>query len=152
MEEVTEKQESEAPGFFKWGMSVAASVGLAGMLCCVAPMVLFMLGLMGGAYAISFANFFYEDDGAAGTGAWILRGIAVVIGVVGFLMYRRQQNQCSIDPDRKKKNLVLVTLMIAVFGVGFFFSLEAISSWYFDEYIVPAQQEELQQPASPSNS
>ena len=152
MEEVTENQESEAPGFFKWGMSVAASVGLAGMLCCVAPMVLFMLGLMGGAYAISFANFFYEDDGAAGTGAWILRGIAVVIGVVGFLMYRRQQNQCSIDPDRKKKNLVLVTLMIAVFGVGFFFSLEAISSWYFDEYIVPAQQEELQQPASPSNS
>ena len=138
-------QTATEPGLFKWGMGVAASVGLAGMLCCVAPMVLFMVGLMGGAYAISFANFFYESDGSAGTGAWILRGIAVLIGIAGFWLYRRQQNQCSIDPERKKKNLMLVTLIIAVFGIGFFLSFEAISSWYFDAFIVPAQQNELQQ-------
>ena len=143
MTEHTDSTDDKAPSFFKWGISVAASVGLAGMLCCVAPMVLFMVGLMGGAYAISFANFFYENDGSAGTGAWILRGVAVAIGAVGFWMYRRQQNQCSIDPARKKKNLILVMVLIAVLGVGFFFSLEALSSWYFDEYIVPAQQAEL---------
>jgi len=142
---IEDKSQSEAPGFFKWGMSVAVSAGLAGMLCCVAPMVLFMVGLMGGAYAISFANFFYEDDGSTGTGAWILRGVAVLIGLFGFWMYRRQQNQCSIDPDRKKKNLILVMVLIVVFGVAFFFSFEALSSWYFDEYIVPAQQAELAQ-------
>ena len=34
---------------WKWVAKVASSVGLAGMLCCVAPAVLFMLGLMGGA-------------------------------------------------------------------------------------------------------
>ena len=40
---------------------LAAPVGQTGMLCCVAPAVLFMFGLIGGVYAISFANFFYKD-------------------------------------------------------------------------------------------
>jgi hypothetical protein len=30
-----------------------------------------------------------------------------------------------------------------VLGVGFFFTLEKLSGWYFSEYIVPAQKAEL---------
>ena len=60
-------------------------------------------------------------------------------------MYRKKQNQCSIDPKRKKKNLILVILTIIVLGVGIFLSLEKWSSWYFDKHIVPAQQEEYRQ-------
>jgi NADH:ubiquinone oxidoreductase subunit 2 (subunit N) len=135
--------QSEAPSLMRWALGVAASAGLAGMICCVAPMVLFMLGIMGGVYAISFADFFYAADGSAGTGAWILRGVAVVVGAVGFWMYRKKQDQCSIDQDRQKKNLMLLGVLIAVLGVGFFLSLEKLSGWYFDAYIVPAQQAEL---------
>ena len=142
---MSEKQH-EPPSILKWGFSVAASVGLAGMLCCVAPMVLFMMGLMGGVYAISFADFFYADDGAPGAGAWVLRVVAVVIGIYGFLIYRRRQNECSIDPKRKTKNLMLIATIILIFGVAFFLSLEALSSWYFDAFIVPAQQAELKTP------
>ena len=80
--------EQPEPGILRWGVSVAASAGLTGMLCCVAPMVLFMTGLMGGAYAISFADFFYTRDGAPGTGAWVLRGAAVAIGSVGVWRYK----------------------------------------------------------------
>ena len=127
----------------RWALSVAASAGLAGMICCVAPMVLFMFGIMGGVYAISFADFFYAADGSAGTGAWILRGVAVFVGAVGLWMYRKKQNQCAIDPDRQKKNLMLLGVLIATLGVGFFLSLEKLSGWYFDAYIVPAQQAEL---------
>lgn len=137
-------QNKSAPSLFKWVLGVAVSAGLAGMLCCVAPMVLFMMGLMGGVYAISFANFFYEDDGSAGTGAWMLRLVAVLIGIAGVWLYRRQQNQCSLDPKRKSKNLLLVVGLISVVGVGLYFTLESVSSWYFDAYIVPAQQAELQ--------
>ncbi len=61
--------QSAPPSIWRWALSLAASAGVAGMLCCVAPMVLFMLGLMGGVYAISFADFFYQADGAAGVGA-----------------------------------------------------------------------------------
>ena len=136
------KQQNKEPNVFKWALKFAASAGIAGILCCVAPAVLFMFGLMGGIYAISFADFFYAEDGSLGLGSWILRGLAVVIGVYGIYMYRKKQNQCSIDPKRKKKNLLLVTLIIIVLGISIFLSLEKWSSWYFDEHIVPAQQEE----------
>lgn len=139
-----------APNLWKWGLGLAASVGLTGMLCCVAPMVLFMLGLMGGAYAISFADLFYAADGSAGTGAWVLRGLAALLGLGGIWMYRNRQNQCSIDPQRQKQNLLLLGGLIATLGVGFFFSLEKLSSWYFDVYIVPAQQAELGVQATPA--
>ena len=133
----------EPPSVLKWGLGVAASAGLTGMLCCVAPMVLFMMGIMGGTYAISFANFFYEADGSVGTGAWILRIVAALVGIAGFWRYRTQQEQCSIDPGRQQKNLILVGFIIVVLGVGFFLTFESLSSWYFDAYIVPAQQSEL---------
>lgn len=140
----TKKEEAE-PNIIKWAFKFAASAGIAGILCCVAPAVLFMFGLMGGVYAISFADFFYAEDGSIGLGSWILRGVAVVIGLYGIYMYRKKQNQCSIDPKRKKKNLILVILTITILGVGIFLSLEKWSSWYFDKHIVPAQQEEYRQ-------
>lgn len=135
--------DEKPPNLFRWGLSVAASVGLTGMICCVAPMILFMLGMMGGTYAISFADFFYEEDGSAGIGAWTLRGIAVLVGLAGLWRYRKEQNQCSIDPKRQQKNLMLLGGIILIFGLGLFLSLESLSSWYFDAYIVPAHQQEL---------
>ena len=122
---------------------MAASAGLTGMICCVAPMVLFMMGIMGGTYAISFADFFYEADGTVGVGAWVLRIVAALVGLAGFWRYRTQQDLCAIEPARQQKNLILLAIVIVLFGIGFFLSLEAMSSWFFDAYIVPAQQEEL---------
>ena len=139
-----ESVNDKAPSVIKWGLSIAASAGLTGMLCCVAPMVLFMFGIMGGTYAISFADFFYQADGSAGVGAWVLRILAVMIGLGGAWRYRKQQNQCSIDRKRHQWNLILLLGLISVLGVGFFLSLEALSSWYFDAFIVPAQQSEME--------
>ena len=132
-----------APSVIKWGLSIAASVGITGMLCCVAPMFLFMLGVIGGTYAISFADFFYQDDGSAGIGAWALRGLAVLLGGLGIWRYRSKEAQCSIDPVRHQRNLILLIVLISVLGTSVFFTLESLSSWYFDAYIVPAQQQEL---------
>ena len=143
MESMPTPPNQSEPGIVRWGVSVAASAGLTGMLCCVAPMVLFMTGLMGGAYAISFADFFYAEDGTAGTGAWVLRGIAVAVGAVGAWRYNQQQHQCSMEPQRRTTNLVLVAGIIAILGTGVYLTLESLSSWYFDAYIVPAQQREL---------
>lgn len=134
---------NQEPNVLAWAIKVASSAGLAAILCCVAPAVLFMFGLMGGVYAISFADFFYNEDGSAAIGAWVLRLAAVAIGIYGIYRFRKQQDQCSIDPKRKRNNLILVTIIIAVLGVGIYLTLEKWSSWYFDEHIVPAQQEEL---------
>lgn len=134
---------NQEPSVITWAIKVASSAGLAAILCCVAPAILFMFGLMGGVYAISFADFFYNEDGSAAAGAWALRGAAVIIGAYGVYRFRKQQDQCSIDPKRKRNNLILVTLITVILAIGIYLSLEKWSSWYFDKHIVPAQQEEL---------
>lgn len=141
----TQESQQDPPSLWAWVLKVSTWVGLTGMICCVAPAVLFAFGLMGGIYAISFANFFYAPDGSAALGAWVLRGLAVLVGGVGVYLYYRRQNQCSVDPARKRKNLVLATLLIAVLGTGLYVTFERATSWYFDEYIVPAQQAEYEQ-------
>ena len=133
----------KSPNVFKWSLKFGLISALTGMICCVAPAILFMFGLMGGVVAISFADFFYEEDGSLGTGSILLRILACFLGIYGFIMYRKKQNQCSIDPKRKKLNLTLLTFLLLTFGVSFFLAFESLSGWYFDEYIVPQQQIEL---------
>ena len=142
----SENLEQNDLKIFNWALKFASSAGLVGILCCVAPAVLFMFGLMGGAYAISFADFFYNSDGSVGVSGWILRVLALAIGVFGVYRFKVRQNQCSIDPKRKKKNLILVTAIIIILGLGVFLSLENWSAWYFDTYVVPAQQLEFNKP------
>ena len=139
-----ESTQENQPSLLRWGLSLAATVGIIGMLCCVAPMVLFMFGLMGGVYAISFADFFYDGD-SAGVGAWILRGLAVVVGGFGIWRYHQRQKQCSLDPKRQQTNLILLSILVSTLGIGLFLSLDSLSSWYFNAYIVPAQQLEYEQ-------
>tara|TARA_B100000941_G_C28117939_1_gene356599 strand:- start:143 stop:556 length:414 start_codon:yes stop_codon:yes gene_type:complete len=133
----------ENPNAFKWSIKYGLISALTGMLCCVAPAVLFMFGLMGGVVAISFADFFYKEDGSLGIGSIFLRIIAVGFGVYATLIFRKKQNQCSINPRRKKLNLILLILLLTTFGISFFLVFESLSSWYFDKYIVPQQQLEL---------
>ena len=133
----------KSPNAFRWSLKFGLISALTGMICCVAPAILFMFGLMGGVVAISFADFFYAEDGSLGTGSILLRILAFFLGIYGFIMYRKKQNQCSIDPKRKKLNLTLLTFLLLTFGVSFFLAFESLSGWYFDEYIVPQQQIEL---------
>ena len=131
------------PNPLRWGVKYSLGAAITGILCCVAPAMLFMFGLMSGVYAISFADFFYQEDGSSGTGAWILRILALSVGFYGIYSFRKKQNQCSIDPKRKQKNLILLTIIIAILGIGTYLVLEKWSAWYFDVHIVPAQQKEL---------
>ena len=71
------------------------------------------------------------------------KGVAVTIGIYGVYSFRKKQNQCSIDPKRKRKNLLILITTIIIVGVSIFLSLEKWSAWYFDAHIVPAQQQEL---------
>tara|TARA_S200000501_G_scaffold242530_1_gene227186 strand:- start:651 stop:1061 length:411 start_codon:yes stop_codon:yes gene_type:complete len=133
----------KSPNALKWSLKYGLISALAGMICCVAPAVLFMFGLMGGVVAISFADFFYAEDGSLGTGSILLRILAFGLGIYGFVLFRKKQNQCSIDPRRKKLNLTLLSILLLTFGISFFLAFENLSAWYFDEFIVPQQQIEL---------
>ena len=78
--------------FLKFSFSAA----IAGIFCCIAPVILFQFGLMSGIYAISFADFFYKEDGSIGVGAIILRLFAFTILIIGIIRFNNKEN-CSLN-------------------------------------------------------
>ena len=126
---------------FRYGIASA----FAGIVCCVAPMILFQLGLIGGIYAISFADFFYKSDGSLGLFGWIIRIIGLLIVCYGIYRFNIKEN-CSLNSDNQKRiNKILFSVLLIIFSLTLFLSLEKLSSIYFDEYIVPAQKKEYQE-------
>ena len=126
---------------FKYGIASA----FAGIVCCVAPMILFQLGVIGGIYAISFADFFYKSDGSLGLFGWIIRIIGLLIVCYGIYRFNIKEN-CSLNSDNQKRiNKILFSVLLIIFSLTLFLSLEKLSSIYFDEYIVPAQKKEYKE-------
>jgi len=124
-------------------IKVSLSAALAGIICCIGPVVLFQFGLMGGVYAISFADFFYAEDGSIGLGAIILRILGLLIVIIGILNYNKKED-CSLNSEKQKKiNKVLFGIIVLIISISLFFTLDEFSSVYFDKYIVPQQQTEL---------
>jgi|TARA_B110000240_G_C13513327_1_gene461353 amino acid transporter len=124
-------------------IKVSLSAALAGIICCIGPVVLFQFGLMSGVYAISFADFFYAEDGSIGTGAIILRVIGLFIVIIGVISYNKKED-CSVNSEKQKKiNKILFAAIVLVISISLFLTLDEFSSIYFDKYIVPQQQIEL---------
>ena len=131
------------PSPIKWSLKFGLISALTGMICCVAPAILFMFGLMGGVVAISFADFFYSDDGSIGVGAIILRVVGLFIVVAGIINYNKKED-CSLNTTKQKKiNKILFGIILLIISVSLFLTLDEFSSIYFDKYIVPQQQIEL---------
>jgi hypothetical protein len=74
---------------------------------------------------------------------WLLRIAALGIGVVGIFLYRRKQNQCSIDKHRRRKNLGILIVSLGAIAIAAFLALDRGSTWVFEKYVTPLQQEEL---------
>ena len=124
-------------------IKVSFSAALAGIICCIGPVVLFQLGLMSGVYAISFADFFYAENGSIGVGAIILRVVGLFIVVIGIAKYNKKED-CSLNSKKQKKiNKFLFGIIVLIISVSVFLTLDEFSSIYFDKYIVPQQQIEL---------
>lgn len=124
-------------------IKVSFSAALAGIICCIGPVVLFQLGLMSGVYAISFADFFYAENGSIGVGAIILRVVGLFIVVIGIAGYNKKED-CSLNSKKQKKiNKFLFGIIVLIISVSVFLTLDEFSSIYFDKYIVPQQQIEL---------
>ena len=85
--------------FIKFSFSAA----FAGIFCCIAPVILFQFGLMSGIYAISFADFFYKEDGSIGIGAVLLRLIAFIILVIGIVKFNKKE---KVAFEKRKKDAI----------------------------------------------
>lgn len=131
------------PNPFAVAVRYGLGAAVAALLCCVAPAVLVLFGLMGGVAALSFTGRFYHPDGSANAAGWLLRSVAVVIGAAAVVLYRRKQNQCSVDPARKRRNLAILVSSLVLVGAAAFLVLDRASTAVFESTIAPLQQREL---------
>lgn len=94
--------------------------GLVGMLCCVGPTILALVGIVSAATAFAWANNLYDNY------AWWFRlgGLAVLALLVWMVLRRR--NQCSLTAIRRLRWRLVTVLAIAV---GTYGVLYAATTW-----------------------
>jgi hypothetical protein len=101
-----------------WRMGLTG--GLVGILCCVGPTVLALLGLVSAGTAFAWATNLYDNH------AWWFRlgGLVVLVGLVWWALRRR--NQCSIAGVRRWRWRLLAVLAVAV---GTYLGLYWLTTW-----------------------
>jgi len=101
-----------------WRMGLTG--GLVGILCCVGPTVLALVGVVSAGTAFAWATNLYDNY------AWWFRlgGLAVLGGLVWWSLQRR--NQCSVAGIRRWRWRLLAVLAVAV---GTYIGLYALTTW-----------------------
>jgi hypothetical protein len=101
-----------------WRMGLTG--GLVGILCCVGPTVLALLGIVSAGTAFAWATNLYDSY------AWWFRlgGLAVLTVLVWVSLRRR--NQCSVAGVRRWRWRLLGVLAVAV---ATYVALYALTTW-----------------------
>ena len=99
---------------------IGITVGLVGILCCVGPTVLALIGIISAGTAFVWANDLYDNY------AWWFRlaGLAVLAGLVWLALRRR--HQCSIAGVHRWRWRLLGVLAIAS---GTYAALYGLTTW-----------------------
>lgn len=98
--------------------------GLVGMLCCVGPTVLALIGVVGAGTALSWA-----DDLYGGYAWWFrLGGLAVMAGLVVWALRRRRS--CSLGGVRAARWKLALMVGVGVLSYGVFYGLTAWAGTY----------------------
>lgn len=91
---------------------IGAGSGAAAILCCVSPVVLYVLGLATATEAISLGDRLYYGY------AWYFRGAGVLVAAVAVILYLRRRRSCSLAGLRANWRTVLgiALVMVATYG------------------------------------
>ncbi len=96
---------------------IGVLAGLTGILCCVGPTILVLVGVVSAGTAYAWANTLYDGY------AWLFRlaGLLVLGGLVVWSLKRR--NQCTRAGARRVWPKVAMSLGIAVVTYGLLYGL-----------------------------
>jgi len=87
-------------------------------LCCLAPIVLVLVGVSTVSFATSLADTFYGDY------KWYFRLVGLASLVVAIAIYLRRKGVCTLDEAKKRRNeifnIIALSLIAGVVGYIFF--------------------------------
>ena len=69
---------------------IGVGAGVIGIVCCVSPVVLFLLGISTAAEAITLGDRLYHGY------AWYFRGAGLLLAAAATIIYLRRRRSCSI--------------------------------------------------------
>ena len=99
---------------------IGLAAGITGLLCCVGPTVLALLGVVSAGTAFVWATDLYDGY------AWWFRAIGLLL-LVGLLVWSlRRRAQCSLRGARKTWPRLLLALGVAV---ATYAALYAVTTW-----------------------
>lgn len=91
-------------------------------LCCLAPLVLVLLGISTVAFGASMSDILY------GSYRWGFRALGLLALAGSLVIYFRSRGVCTIDQAKRRKKFVINTILISllVFVVGYIIFLYVI--------------------------
>lgn len=101
-----------------WWAGIAG--GVTGILCCVGPTILALIGVMSATTAFSMATNLYDNW------TWLFRlaGLAVTVGLIWWALRRRRS--CTLRGVRTVWRRLVAVLCI---GAGTYLALYALTTW-----------------------
>lgn len=101
-----------------WRVGLAG--GVVGILCCVGPVVLALLGVVGAGTAFVWATDLYDGY------AWWFRAAGLLVMAVLVYVALRRRDQCSLRGVAAVRTRLLFMLAVAVVTYA---SLYALTTW-----------------------
>jgi hypothetical protein len=87
-------------------------------MCCLSPVIFFLLWITSLAAATELTDLFY------GTYKWVFRSAGLLTLIIALVIYFRKKGICTLDQAKRNRNkiinTILITLITGVLGYIFF--------------------------------
>ena len=107
------------------GIKFGLLSGLAGIMCCVSPVVLVLLGIATAAEAVTLGDTLYYGY------AWFFRAFGLAVATIAVVLYLRRRGMCTLAGARGSWRLLAV-LVVAGVGtyIGLFWFTKYLGIWF----------------------
>ena len=107
------------------GIKFGLLSGLAGIMCCVSPVVLVLLGIATAAEAVTLGDTLYYGY------AWVFRAFGLAVAAIAVVLYLRRRGMCTLAGARRSWWLLAV-LVVAGIGtyIGLFWFTKYLGIWF----------------------
>ena len=107
------------------GIKFGLLSGLAGIMCCVSPVVLVLLGIATAAEAVTLGDTLYYGY------AWFFRAFGLAVAAIAAVLYLRRRRMCTLAGARRSWRLLAV-LVVAGIGtyIGLFWFTKYLGIWF----------------------